>query len=1251
MSGAERPSLVAPRRVLPVGSLLGGDRFRLLRRIGEGGMGVVYEAFDAQRDERVALKTLSQSDPRGIYQFKHEFRSLSELHHPGLVRLHHLFAEHDTWFFTMDLIDGERFDRSVRPGGALDEQRLRDALGQLVRALSAIHEAGKLHRDVKSSNVLVAREGRVVVLDLGLCIESGKGGAGQTISEWVIAGTPEYMAPEQAFGFPASPASDFYGMGVMLFEALTGRLPFKGQLGEILVAKQHAADLLPRLRASGAPSDLAELCFALLSKRAEDRPTAQQMLESHSLSASSPSAPGAHGTAPDSRRQARPALLGRLAELGVLAAAQRDAAAGQPVLVEVSGESGIGKSELCSAFLDSARAAGVAIVLSGRCYERDGVPFKAIDALVDELSRHLRRASREEVAALLPRDVFALVKLFPVLGRVDVIAEAPARELSDPYELQRRAFAAFGELLGRMRDRRPLILHIDDAHWADADSATFLRHVLVDRGLCALLLVISRRSEARPDSAALDSLLDAARANPALSVRPLPVPAMPADDAERLARELSRRDGHPFDPDLCRSIALEARGSPFLVSELARLSKSGEHAGVRPLVGDVVTARVEGMAPSARGLLELVALVGQPLAARVACEATGATHADLDALIEAHLMRDSEAGGQELVECYHDRIRETIALELAPDAVRAHYRQLGQALARDPAADPELLSRCWEGAGDRAEAARHAAEAARRASLAMAFDHAAALYERAIALGPVSGDPAIADPAIADPAIADPAELPSLLAQALENAGRGAEAALVYRRAAALATGEHSLELSRRAAEQWLASGHVDEGLELLRSLCDTLGVHFPVSPGSVLLSLAWTALRLHTRDLRGPVAPSRASARDALRLRTARTVVTSLSGYLPAHAATVAGQYLIAALDAGDIHDRVRAVGFNAYIQSHIDPASPRTAMFLARMDELANQSGKTELIAFASLMKGTTAVHSDRHREARQHFAHALAHLRGQAGVAWEIDVANIYDQLSASYAGDYAEIARTTPPLVDEALRRGRVWTGALLSGFSGMPAWVGIDGGQGYRRQLAEVSRHWKPRARPQWPDFLLLMGEALLSIYQGQPQRGFDLLEVRRAAYDRNMLDRGSGKGRISYAIHHARCAAAALGAGRRCSATRGERTRWTVHLSRTIAIIEKRGSPNARAFATLFQAVLALDEGVSEAGVGLLRRAVGAFDQAGMRLYAAACQRRLGQMVAGDEGRVLVERGEEFMRWQGVVDVERETEMHCPGVG
>jgi hypothetical protein len=1225
---------VSPKQILSSGTQLHGGRFKVLRRIGEGGMGVVYEAFDEQRRARVALKTLSVSDGRGIYQFKNEFRALSRLYHPGLVHLHHLFVDDDTWFFTMDLIDGQRFDRWARPAGVLDEQRLRRGLRQLVEALAAIHQAGKVHRDVKSSNVLVSRDDRVVVLDLGLVVDSDKGGAGQTLSEWVLAGTPEYMAPEQAFGLPATSASDFYGMGVMLFEALTGRLPFRGQLGQILVAKQHEPALWPELERGDPPRDLAELCMALLAKDPARRPSAAQMLASPALpdtgSSPAPSVPltSRSGTA----------LLGRAAELATLETAQRDAALGQPVLVLLSGESGIGKTELCRAFLDQVQSADLAVVLGGRCYEREGVPFKAIDPLIDELSRFLRRRSREEALALLPRDVFALVQLFPVLGRVEVIAEAPARPVSDPYELSRRAFAAFAELLGRMRDRRPLIIHIDDVHWTDADSVTFLRHVLIDRGVCPALFLLTRRSEEHGSGlsgqGALEQLLGAARSNPALSVRELLLSPLPASCAEQLALELLDRDD-PEGPDLCRSIALESRGSPFFVNELARLARTSDKGSERPSISDVISTRVAGLPIQARRLLAVVALVGQPLSVRVALEATGARHADLDALLEAHLVRETEAAGQELYECYHDRIREAVAAASAGPAAKEQYRALAAALRGDAAVDPELLSRCWEGAGEHAEAARAAVVAAGRASLAMAFDHAATLYQKAFDLGAPSGREAI--------------ELLTLLARALENGGRGAEAAAVYRRAASLEDGDASLELLRHAADQLLATGHVDRGTELLRSLCTTLGVDFPTSSGSLLLSLAWNGLRLRFADPSADAPARRApSPRQALRLRTARTVVTGLSGYLTAHAATVAGQYLLLALDSGDLTERVRGLGFNAYLQSHSDPKSPRTLGLLRRMDELASTSGRAELTGFASLMKGTADFHFDRYRDGRRHFERALADLRGCTGVTWEIDAANIYDELCAMYAGDHADIAHTVPTLVDEALRRGRVWTGAMLSGFAGMPAWLGVDGGQGYRRQLAQVARLWRPRSRPQWPDYVLLMGEALVSIYEAQPQRGYELLEARRADYARYMLGRGAGTGRVNYEVHLARCAAAALGMTAR-HGHRSERRGWVQQLRRAIAAVEKHESTKARGLALSFQAVLGFERGARAEAIELLRRAHAAFARAEMCMYAAACERRLGVLVGGDEGRELRARGDAFMRRQEVADIEANTELYCPG--
>jgi serine/threonine protein kinase len=168
------PVYKAPAAVplLAPGTALAGGRLSILRKLGEGGMGVVYEAFDAQRIGRVALKTLTRLDAANVYRLKNEFRALADVTHENLVRLHELFAEDDAWFFTMELVAGERFDAWARPESALDERRLRAALPQLVLAMSAIHSAGKLHRDLKPSNVLVTPEGRIAVLDFGLAVDA-----------------------------------------------------------------------------------------------------------------------------------------------------------------------------------------------------------------------------------------------------------------------------------------------------------------------------------------------------------------------------------------------------------------------------------------------------------------------------------------------------------------------------------------------------------------------------------------------------------------------------------------------------------------------------------------------------------------------------------------------------------------------------------------------------------------------------------------------------------------------------------------------------------------------------------------------------------------------------------------------------------------------------------------------------------------------------------------------------------------------
>ena len=1134
----------------------GSMRFSVLRPLGRGGMGVVYEAVDRQWNLRVAVKALSELGPAALLRLKNEFRAVQSIHHPNLVRLGELLEDHGQWLITMELVDGVDFVRWVRgdsdgDGRGFDEARLRSALRQLVEALMALHAAGIVHRDVKPANVLVTGKGRLVLLDFGLVTRVALDDA---LTDGRIIGTVDYMAPEQAAGLSVATSADWYSVGAMLYEALTGRVPFDGPDPMVLEQKSRLDPPAPSTLAA-VPPDLDRLCMELLARDPARR------IDTRELAARL-------GIPTTLRETAEPPFVGRRDELAELERALADAGKDGSLTLFVHGESGIGKTTLVRQFVRGVLERGDALVLQSHASDRELVPFNGFDGIVDGLVRYLIELPRDEVAALVPEGADDLVGIFPVLSHVPGFGARPTGERGSMAARRSHAFAAFRRLLAALARRRPLVLVIDDFQWAD-DDTLMLRQALMrgpERPGWLLVAIARTTDETRPllRRALLTTDDDAGEA------RHLFLDGLPDADARALVRELG--GGDTID-----EASREAHGHPLFLAQLA--GARGHELGAAGDLHAVIRAVVHALSPDARRLMEVLAASGRPIRQSIAAAAAG-----LDA--ESHVRAADELRGFALTRVvgaglfaalapYHDQIAEAILGELGPERRRALHRALAEVIERAPAgSEPRALFLHWLAAGDEARAARAATAAAEEADRQLAFEQAAHYYQRAIELG------------------GDRRTLLPLRACALANAGRKRDAVDAYRQAAALERDEARIEHLRAAAEVLLGNGDIDEGVTLLRAVVREIDMPWPESQTAVLASLMMQRWRARLRGFGWRERPEASVPRRTLvAIDTAWSAAMALSMVDRARGAAFQTRGLLLALDAGEPYRVARAMILEAGFASILEGASAgrqaRRAELLVDARRLAERCGHPHALALIGAIEGIAQATAGEFRAGAGKIAAAVPALRAH-GTRWEVMNAETLHLTYLALLGDIAALDDEVQALEREALASQDLHTLANLR--TGYPALARLrhDDAAAARAAVDESMRGWSQQGfhRQHW---FAVFARANLDLYERRGEEAWQRVAAAWRPLRRSLLMRSQFV-RVGALNLRGR---AALATGRRAEA------------ERMAARLAREGVAWATAFASLLRAAIDREPRAFESAAALL-------DAAELRMHAAIARRRAG---------------------------------------
>jgi serine/threonine protein kinase/DNA-binding SARP family transcriptional activator len=707
------------------------NRYRIESELGRGGMGVVYGAHDTLLDRTVAIKVLSEAggDTQGRTRLLREAQAVARLDHPHIVPVYDAGEMNSTPFIVMQLVDG----KNLRECSPLSLPQIITLASQLCDALGHAHRRGIVHRDVKPENILVTPEGTAKLMDFGLAYSQS---AARLTQEGTVMGTLAYLAPEQILGEPIDGRTDLYALGVILYELTTGRLPFTGDDMLSLISQHlHSPVEPPRVHRADLPPALNTLIVHLLSKQPADRPASAEEIhvvldDMKRPAAAPPTLTAAYSTLD---RIVRDQLVGRARELDEMVRLWNQAVSGAGQTLLISGEPGIGKTRLVRELMSFAQNSGGKVLADG-CHAEGGPPYAPLAAVIRETLEHSSEPD-------LPNFVLAdLLTLAPHLRpRYPHVLFNPTL---DPHFEQQRMFDSFVTWCEELATSAPLLLLIEDVHWADNGTLALLRHLARRVRKARLLLVMTYRDteiELDQSHPLYSILLDLNRERLAEELK-----------LTRLNREQTREllgamlpEAGAITPEFLEGIYKETEGNPFFIEEVCKgLIEQGKlyQAGgtwrradmqtiiIPPSVRGAILGRVERLPDKAQEALRLASILGREFDFETLCAVSKQEEETLIAALEraerAQLISEATQAGHIVYFFAHALIPFTLRESLSGLRRQRLHHRVGTAIETQRPSDFEALAYHFTAAGEQEKAIEYSRLAAELAQALYVYETA-----------------------------------------------------------------------------------------------------------------------------------------------------------------------------------------------------------------------------------------------------------------------------------------------------------------------------------------------------------------------------------------------------------------------------------------------------------------------------------------------------------------------------------------------